>query len=51
MDLGDSVREVSGAIGVAPNLIMVISYCGYVAFLPAMIVAFVVFGWLIPRNK
>jgi hypothetical protein len=32
-------------IDAAPNVVMVISYCGYIAFLPAMIVAFVVFGW------
>jgi hypothetical protein len=28
----------------APTLIMVVSYWGYVAFLPTMIVAFVVLG-------
>jgi len=36
---------------VVPSLVMVISYWAYVAFLPAMIVAFVVFGWLVPRKK
>ena len=48
---GDSGREVCRAIDVAPNLGTVILYCGYIAFLPAMIVAIVVFGWLIPRNR
>ena len=30
----------------AQTLIMVISYWGYVAFLPTILVAFVVCGWL-----
>lgn len=34
----------------APTLTMVISYWGYLAFLPAIIVAFVVLGW-IPRKE
>jgi hypothetical protein len=41
--------ETAGLIDAAPNVVMLISYCGYIAFLP-MIVALVVFGWLIPRN-
>jgi hypothetical protein len=31
--------------------VMVISYWGYVAFPPAMIVAFVVNGWVIRRKR
>lgn len=29
------------------NLVMRVSYWGYVALLPVLIVAFVVYGWLI----
>lgn len=32
---------------VLPTLTMAVSYWGYVAFLPVMIVAFVINGWLI----
>lgn len=35
---------------VAPGIVKVVSYWGYVAVTPALIVAFVVFGWLIPRK-
>lgn len=31
-----------------PTLTMVISYWGYVLFLPVFLVAFVIDGWLIP---
>jgi hypothetical protein len=34
----------------APTLTMMISYWGYVSFLPVMIVALVVQGWLMPRK-
>jgi hypothetical protein len=34
-----------------PTSIMVASYWGYVALPPAMIVALVVYGWLLPRNR
>jgi len=34
-----------------PTPIMVISYWGYVAFLPALIVAFVINGWLIRPKR
>lgn len=35
----------------APTLIMVISYWSYLAFLPALIVAFVVLGFVVPRKR
>jgi hypothetical protein len=31
----------------APTLLMVVSYWGYLAFLPLMVVAVLVHGWLI----
>ena len=31
--------------------IMAISYWGYVALLPALLLALVVCGWLIPRDR
>ena len=34
-----------------PTSTMVASYWGYVALPPAMIVALVVYGWLLPRNR
>jgi len=30
----------------APTVVMVISYWGYVALLPGLLVAFVIHGWL-----
>jgi hypothetical protein len=35
----------------APTSTMVASYWGYVALLPAMFVALVLYGWLLPRNR
>jgi hypothetical protein len=35
----------------APSPVMVISYWGYVAFLPMLIVAFVIHGWLIRPKR
>ena len=45
--------ETDGVIEVAPTptLLMTISYWGYVAFLPLLIGAVVVHGWLIPRKR
>jgi hypothetical protein len=43
--------ETARVIDAVPTLVMVISYWGYVLFLPLMIVAVVVFGWLVPRNR
>ena len=34
-----------------PTLIMVVSYWGYVAFLPVMIAALAVHGWLTRRKE
>ena len=34
-----------------PTQVMVVSYWGYVAFLPVMIAALVVHGWLIRRKE
>ena len=34
-----------------PTPVMVISYWGYVAFLPVMIAALAVHGWLIRRKE
>jgi hypothetical protein len=36
---------------VTPAAVMVISYWAYLAYLPAMILALVVFGWLVPRKR
>ena len=35
---------------VAPRIVQIVSYWGYIAVTPALIVAFVVCGWLIPRK-
>ena len=45
--------ETDGVIEVAPTptLLMSISYWGYVAFLPLLIGAVVVHGWLIPQKR
>ena len=40
----------SATVDVAPNIVRVVSYWGYIAVTPALIVAFVVCGWLIPRK-
>jgi hypothetical protein len=40
----------SASVDVAPSIVRVVSYWGYIAVTPALIVAFVVFGWLIPRK-
>ena len=40
----------SATVNVAPGIVRVVSYWGYVAVTPALIVAFVVCGWLIPRK-
>lgn len=37
-------------VNVAPSIVRIVSYWGYIAVTPALIVAFVVFGWLIPRK-
>jgi len=37
-------------VNVAPTIVRVVSYWGYLAVTPALIVAFVVCGWLIPRK-
>jgi hypothetical protein len=37
----------AGAIEAEPTPIMLLSYWGYIALLPLMLVAFVVNGWLI----
>ena len=42
--------ETAGVMEVAPNTVMVVSYWGYIAFPPVLIVAFVVNGWLIRRK-
>ena len=42
--------ETAGVMEVAPNKVMVVSYWGYIAFPPVLIVAFVVNGWLIRRK-
>jgi len=42
--------ETTGVMEVAPNTVMVVSYWGYIAFPPVLIVAFVVNGWLIRRK-
>jgi hypothetical protein len=36
---------VSAAVDVTPSIVRVVSYWGYVAVTPALIVAFVVCGW------
>ena len=38
-------------VEMAPTPVMVISYWGYVAFLPVFIVAFVIHGWLIRPKR
>jgi hypothetical protein len=40
----------SATVNVAPSIVRVVSYWGYIAVTPALIVAFVVCGWLIPRK-
>ena len=48
--VANSVAAEGGNFGMnyaVQSLIMVISYWGYVALLPAILVAFVVRGWLI----
>ena len=40
----------SATVDVAPRIVQVVSYWGYIAVTPALIVAFVVCGWLIPRK-
>jgi len=42
---------VSAAVKVAPNLVGVASYWGYVVLTPGLIVAVVVCGWLMPRKE
>ena len=37
-------------VNVAPSTVRLVSYWGYIAVTPALIVAFVVCGWLIPRK-
>jgi hypothetical protein len=49
--LGGMRAETAGVIEVAPNTVMLVSYWGYVAFPPVLIVAFVVNGWLIRRRE
>ena len=38
----------SATVDVAPRIVQVVSYWGYIAVTPALIVAFC--GWLIPRK-
>ena len=40
----------SATVNVAPRTVQVVSYWGYIAVTAALIVAFVVCGWLIPRK-
>jgi hypothetical protein len=40
----------SATVSVAPGIVRVVSYWGYLAVTPALIAAFVVCGWLIPRK-
>jgi len=40
----------SSTVDVAPGVVRVVSYWGYISLSPALIVAFVVCGWLIPRK-
>ena len=40
----------SATVDAAPKIVQVVSYWGYIAVTPALIVAFVVCGWLIPRK-
>jgi hypothetical protein len=45
------IALAAAVIEMAPNPVMVISYWGYVAFLPVFIVAFVIHGWLIRPKR
>lgn len=40
----------SATVEFAPNVVRAVSYWGYVAAIPALIVASVVCGWLLPRE-
>ena len=41
----------AAVVGMAQTPVMVISYWGYVTFLPVFIVAFVIHGWLIRPKR
>ena len=45
-----SAFTFSATVNVAPSIVRVVSYWGYIAIIAALIVAFVVCGWLIPRK-
>jgi hypothetical protein len=45
------IALAAAVIEMAPTPVMVISYWGYVAFLPVFIVAFVIHGWLIQPKR
>jgi hypothetical protein len=42
---------LAAVVEMAPTPVMVISYWGYIAFLPVFIVAFVIHGWLIRPKR
>ena len=45
------ISLAAAVVEIAPTSVMVISYWGYVAFLPVFIAAFVIHGWLIRPKR